>query len=151
MWRWTAIGAAAGWLLLVSLLGAAEPTASGLSWRSLEEAWRLAQAQQKPMLVYISLSGCSYCRMMDQYTLAEPQLRRELEERFVLARLDGEKHAGWVERWSIKSYPTLVIISPDNRMMSRMSGFMKSEELWKQLSACCIDRVGERTRENKLQ
>ena len=52
-----------------------------------------ANATQKPMLLYFGRYGCTTCRKMHAEVFSDPVLKRQLEERFVLAYVDTESDA----------------------------------------------------------
>ncbi len=56
----------------------------------LGEAWRSAQQQHKPMLLYFGRYGCTTCRKMHAEVFTDPDLQRRYSEDFVLAYVDTE-------------------------------------------------------------
>jgi thioredoxin-related protein len=104
-------------------------------WKtSHQEAWRAAQAQQRPMLMYITTSNCVYCRKMVQETLSEDHVAHDIQANFVPVSLTAQGNRLLVRRLRVQSYPTTVIISPRSVVLDYISGFVGPEEMHTRLT-----------------
>ncbi len=113
-----------------------------ISWRpEVMEAWRTAQTSQRPLLVYVSLDGCAYCKKMERDTLTDPNVARHVEKSFVAAKIDGTRDATLAKRLGVQIYPTTVIISPENKVLDAIAGYVEASQLEARLQACAAQRV----------
>ncbi len=99
-------------------------------WKtSHQEAWRAAQTEQRPMLIYITTENCVYCRKMVQETLTDDNVARDIQASFVPVNLTAQGNRILVRKLRVRSYPTTVIISPRSVVLDYMSGYVSPEEM----------------------
>ncbi len=129
------------WLLVGQAIMAGDVPGKGMVWLSLDEAWRAAQEQSKPLLVYVTLPGCAYYRAMEQRTFTDRRVQEKRQTCFVIARVDANQYRNWAERWGAQAYPTLLVIAPDKKLVARHAGFVSSDGLVERISAWCRERA----------
>ncbi len=121
-------------LVTTSSLVAADFTAPG--WHhDAKQAWQLAREQQRPMLLYFTMSGCVYCRKMEHVTLADASVARDIRDRFVAVHVTAEQNASLIRSLKVRSFPTTVIISPRAGVIDHISGYVTPEQLRSRLQA----------------
>lgn len=125
-------------LALVSLklspLAADEP--AGPAWHDdVMLAWHEAQVQQRPLLLYVSMPGCGYCRKMEAESLHHPAIRQQIAAGYVAARMDGRANPQFARRLGVTVYPTTVIVSPENRLLDSLRGYVGPQQLHARLAA----------------
>jgi thioredoxin-related protein len=99
-------------------------------WHSdVEVAWKQAKERERPMLVFITTSGCRYCTMMQNVSFADPAVAELLHRGFVPAVVDAKNVAWLVQEQKVNSYPTTLIISPAAEVVDRINGYLKPGEL----------------------
>jgi YHS domain-containing protein/thiol-disulfide isomerase/thioredoxin len=109
-----------------------------LSWRQdLRAAAAEAAGSGKPMLVKVGTSWCGYCRKMSRETFSEPTVVDHISNCFVPVHLDGDAHRRLVKSLGVKSYPTTIILSPDMKVVSKITGFRTAKQLNDELSGLC--------------
>jgi thioredoxin-like negative regulator of GroEL len=117
-------GALATTLVLLGGPTAAAP--AGIKWTSsIDEATRLARAQRKPILVDFWAKWCGWCKKLDHTTYVDPAVTR-LAEGFVALKVNAEGAPHEVEfaaRYDVATLPTIAILSPGGRLVSRVSGY----------------------------
>jgi len=107
-----------------------------IQWQDeLMDAWKKAVDQKRPLLVYVNMDGCAYCRKLEKDTLSNPQIAEKIGSGFIAAKLNGPKDPKFVKRLGVRAYPTLVIISPENKVLDSISGFVEAEELFERLKS----------------
>lgn len=79
----------------------------------------------KPMLVYVTSAKCLWCDKMKRQTLAAPKVSERVARDFNFVEASGKEA---VARYSVKAYPTYVIIAVDGRELRRGSGYRNAEE-----------------------
>ena len=123
-------------LVSLATLAAVSPCwAADVSWHhDVEAAWKEAREQQRPLLVFVTTSGCRYCTMMRNVTFTDSHVANVIEGGFVAAAVDA-KDVGWmVKDQKITSFPTTLVISTDAEVVDRIKGFVKPNELAVRLS-----------------
>jgi thioredoxin-related protein len=58
-------------------------------WKSYKDAMSIQAKNNKPIMVEITSSHCGYCHRMDKIVFEDEDMRKWLEERFILVKLDS--------------------------------------------------------------
>jgi thiol:disulfide interchange protein len=77
-------------ILSVSLLFASFSNAEDVKWYSWNEAQALAEAQNKPVMVFVYASWCHLCKRMDTKVFTNEEVAVMLNEHFIPVKLDAE-------------------------------------------------------------
>lgn len=120
-------------LILLAPLALAIPAArgaEGIAWRSdVEAAWKQACEEDRPLLIFISTSGCRYCTMMQNTSFADPGVAQVVQNGFIAASVDA-KNVDWLIRdQQVTSYPTTLVILPSADIADRIKGYLKPADL----------------------
>jgi len=148
VWKYVAVAAAV--LVVLALVGAsrtqtaaAEPpaqaaTGSGeIHWlKSLDAAQKEARAEHKPILVDFFATWCGPCRMMDEETWPNADVKAAVTK-YVPVRQDVDANQDVASRFDIESIPTVVILDADGKELDRNVGFADPAELLKLLNKHC--------------
>lgn len=122
-------------ILLVAMLSSAAQ-AVGIAWHgNLQEAAQLAAAQHKPMLVMVKARWCGPCHKMLEQTFSNPAVAARINSQFVPVLLDADDHAAAVQSFGVDAMPTVLIISPERKVMGRFTGFQSAAQLGARLAA----------------
>lgn len=115
---------------------------STLHWYKQEgEAYTVAAAQKKPMLVDGWADWCVACKEMEKTTFQDPSVISLLHERYVLVKLDltelNETNEALAQKYDMQGLPTLVLLPSDGDMSKsrKLTGFVSGERLLKELEA----------------
>jgi thioredoxin-related protein len=122
----------AGVVVLGLLLsaGGAEPNPAPSGWRTdMKRAWQTAQQSRRPLLLYFKMANCVYCRKMERETLADEALANDIQTRFVSANLTLEQDADLVRQYQVRTFPTMVIVSPGGKVIDHISGYVAAKDL----------------------
>ncbi|MCS6850342.1 MAG: thioredoxin family protein [Gemmataceae bacterium] len=113
------------WALLVLGLTIRPAAAADVPWRhEYAAARREAQATGKPLLLDFGTEQCFWCKKLDATTFRDPQVVRLLRERFVSLRIDGHREVSLTRALAIHSYPTLVVATPEGKIVGRQDGYV---------------------------
>ncbi|GIV34220.1 MAG: hypothetical protein KatS3mg031_1755 [Chitinophagales bacterium] len=98
---------------------------------SWEEALQKAAAEGKPVFLDIYASWCGTCKKLKRVTFANEEAARFFNAHFINVELDGEKGEGKMlaERFGVRSYPSLFVISKDGSVVKYSAGYLSPSEL----------------------
>lgn len=106
----------------------AEERPEEIAWRKdYGQALRDAAKLKRPVMVEIGASWCGYCRQMQEQTLTDKRVIERVNRGFVPLRIDADADSRLVRAFGPESLPTTVIISPDLKIVGRISGFRPPE------------------------
>ena len=125
------------------------------TWMSWEEAVQKAASDSQPKKLFIDVytDWCGWCKKMDQDTFQDPEVAAYMAENFYMVKLDAEQkdpieYGGKTYTYVASgrrgyhqlaaallqgqlSYPTVVFLDEDLRMLSPVPGYQKPVEFLK--------------------
>ncbi len=135
----------------------APPASTEINWMTFEEAIEKVQtdvaAGRETRMIFIEIyaTWCPYCKRLDTSTMVDPAVIAKLNERFYPVRFDGEhkqdiSFAGYNFKYVPNgdrgyhelaaglaggqlSYPTLVFMNEDLKVVQPLPGYRDAEEL----------------------
>jgi thioredoxin-related protein len=129
--------------------------AQEVSWMSWEEAVQTVAAEggQKKIFIDVYTDWCGWCKKMDKDTFQNPEVAAYMQENFYMVKLDAEQkdpieyngktytyvasgRRGYHQLAAALlqgqlSYPTVVFLDEDLRMLSPVPGYQKPAEFLK--------------------
>ncbi len=124
--------------------------ASEINWLTWDEAVQLSEKQKKKIFLDVYTEWCRWCERMDTTTFQDPDIVEYINKNFYPVRFDAEykediRYQGEVykyvrngkrgyhqlaEKWlkGRLSYPTLVFMDEDQRVIQSIVGFKSSEK-----------------------
>jgi thioredoxin-related protein len=104
-------------------------SAAAIHWQTdLEMAHRFSIATGRPMLVVFGAPWCTYCKKLENETMAHPSLVNYINSVFVPVHLDFEKDRRIAQVLEVKSLPTAVILSSEADLLGSIEGFVSPSE-----------------------
>ena len=123
---------AAGWCWFTPSLSSAQ-TAHRTWIRDIDQALQVAESQQRPVLLFVSMDQCKYCQRMAQTTFRDPQVRQTIGTHFVPAVIKNSDRPDLMRQLQIRSFPTTLIVSPQGEVLQQMKGYMDAPTFQQQL------------------
>ncbi len=128
--------------LSAAVPAAAENNAANtIAWSEITEAWNVVQQEQRPMLLYVTMDGCTYCDLMKKKTYTDPNVISEINTYFVAASANRTQRPDLVKKLGVRTFPTTIVISPKREVLGVMTGFVSSAEFQSKLTAIRAHRV----------
>ncbi|HSX56975.1 MAG TPA: thioredoxin family protein [Sphingomonas sp.] len=94
-----------------------------IAWRQgdVEDAFAEAREQNKPVLLYWGAVWCPPCNRLKAGLFRDPNFIARTRD-FIPVYLDGDSKGAqaWGERFNIQGYPTLIVLRPDRREITRL-------------------------------
>ena len=89
-----------------------------------EKAFVLAAAKDKLVLLYFLAKDNPGCKLMDKETFGDPEVAYLMNEKFIPISIDGV-----MDKYKITKIPTILILSPDGKEITRLERAVGSEGL----------------------
>ncbi len=101
-----------------------------LKWlTNYDEVLTRAKAEKKPVLIDFTTDWCGWSKKMDRETFAKKDVQKELRD-FVLIRINpeaGDENEKIGKKFSVSSYPTLVVANYKGEETGRREGYMEEK------------------------
>ena len=111
--------------------------AANIPWRTdLKAAAQESKAKNKPMLLKITADWCFYCKKMKK-SFEQEKVAKHVNGCFIPVLIDADKHEKLVAAIGIDGLPTTVIITPDYKVIKKITGYKKADELERTLNKIC--------------
>ena len=99
---------------------------AGLTWyRSapgLEKGFEQASFENKPVAIYFWAIWCQYCAGFQTNTLANPPIKKMLEDDFVLVAMDLDVDRDVSGRYGVSYPPYVLFLDSKGNVIDRISG-----------------------------
>ena len=106
------------------------PVSPRVNWLSnYEDAIAQSRRTGRPMLIRVSATWCQYCDRMKAETFADRDVIRDIRNGYVPVALDGDRDRRLIQALGVRTLPTVLIVTPDLRIMEREEGFRTSRQL----------------------
>ncbi len=128
-------------LTYLLILPAASPAVSAerkVRWRhDLQQAVDEAARTGKPLLVQVTASWCGYCRKMYAETFTDDRVVEHVNGCFVPVSVDADRNPDFLRAAGVEGLPATLIVSPQRRILKRLTGFMPAARFDAQLARLC--------------
>ena len=124
-----------------------------VKWISFEEAIEKSKKEKKKIFIDVYTDWCGWCKVMDKNTFNDPQVAKVLNEKFYPVKFNAEQRedisfsghtfkfiengrSGYHELAASLlnnqlSYPTVVFLTEDFKMIQPLPGYRKADEFHK--------------------
>jgi thioredoxin-related protein len=111
-------------------VGADNAVAQDVQWRhDYVAARKEALETGRPLLLDFGTESCFWCKKLDITTFRDPKIVKLLSEKFIPVKIDAEKEERLTQALGIVSFPTLVLATPDGKVVGRHPGYADVTQL----------------------
>lgn len=110
---------------------------------SYQKGYNQALAEGKPMLVFFTAEWCQFCHQMAEEAFTDEQAV-SLSQRFICILVDADAESDICELFQVRSYPTIVFLSPKGAPLNRMIGKKPTHQLLMAMQTA-LQNVARRT------
>lgn len=113
---------------------------NALVWHDFNEGYKLSVESGKPMVVDFYADWCSWCKVMDEKTFADPTIKKLLNDNFILVRIDVEKQSEITYKektyqtrefqaaMQVTGLPTLAFFDKKGEFITTLPGYVDAEK-----------------------
>lgn len=106
--------------------------------QQVEEAFALAKAEQRPLLIDFWADDCKGCQRMDAVTYEDEQVRDYLEEHYVLVMFNlKEVTKAFATKYLTRALiwaPTFLVYTPDGSILREATGYLPPHQFLAELT-----------------
>jgi thioredoxin-related protein len=129
------------------------PEDSPVKWITFEQALEKSKTEKRKIFIDVYTDWCGWCKVMDKKTFTDPQVSKLLNEKFYAVKFNAEQRAdvnfnGTVFKFiesghngyhqlaaallnNQLSYPTVVFLDEDFKMVQPVAGYREAPEFHK--------------------
>jgi thiol:disulfide interchange protein len=115
-------------LLLVFSAAVLPASAETTRWYAYEEGMLAAGSMGKPVILDFYADWCPPCIAMEEGTYPDPRVVSEMKD-FIAIKVDTQKRIDIESKYGITYYPTVVILDPKGKEVSRHIGYLGPLEM----------------------
>jgi thioredoxin-related protein len=104
-----------------------------ISWYGLNDGFKKAQKEKKPVMIYIYSPKCHYCKEMDATTFKDKKVQELVNRYFVPIKIRKCSEDGMFVRaeYGYLGTPTFHFVSPDGEKIKSIFGAWPKEDFLK--------------------
>lgn len=109
---------------------------SSAAWRtqipwetSYDRAIAAVRRSRRPLLLKVGAEWCGHCQRMQRETFTDRRIVSDVAGAFVALKLDADRHRELVQRLQVKTLPTILVVSPELKVLDRQEGFRSVTQL----------------------
>ncbi len=95
----------------------------------LEEGFQTAKQENKPIMMYFWAIWCQYCAKFQTDTLGNPQVKKILEEDYVLVAMDLDIDREVAQQYGVSYPPYLIFMDTKGTVLQRVPGAVDANYL----------------------
>lgn len=126
--------------------------AQALRWYSFDEGIALAQQTNKKVLIDVYTDWCTWCKKMDKDVYTNPDVKAVLQSYFVAVKLNAESSRELTYKgrrltemtiaraMGVNGYPTTVFLYSNAEPLTKVAGYIESEDFVKLLRSVAENR-----------
>ena len=97
-------------------------TAHIIPWREWgDEAFSLARAEDKPVMLFLGAFWCRFCQRMDEQAFSDTEVIALLNAYFIPLRVDYMQRPDVDARYNLNGWPTIAFMAPDGQLLGAVN------------------------------
>ncbi len=132
--------------LLLLCAGAFAQPGPGVEWKQFDAGMAAAMKEGKYGFISVYTDWCGYCRMLDQKTLRDNAVVKELKKNFVSVKLNAESESqvSWkgskqsmrqlAGKWGVSGFPTLLFLNSKGEIIGSYPSYAEPDMMLKLLT-----------------
>ncbi|MCA9188577.1 MAG: thioredoxin family protein [Pirellulaceae bacterium] len=100
---------------------------------NVEEALAAAKLSHRPVVVFLSMSGCHFCDKMKAETLSDPLVVDHLSQSFEATVAMHEDNPGLAQSHGVNVFPTTLILNAQGGLIDKIDGFVTADKFARRL------------------
>lgn len=110
-----------------SLAATVPPGAETLVWTPHAKVMEKAAEAERKVYLYFQSSQCSWCRTMEEKTLAHPDVAHYLNTHFISSRIDIDRESALARKFRVNGVPAHIFLSPEGQGLFSRPGYVPPE------------------------
>jgi thiol:disulfide interchange protein len=121
----------AGVLSSMKIAGKPPVEEAPVKWMTFEEAVEKSKTEKRKIFVDVYTDWCGWCKVMDKKTFSDPKVAKILKFKFVGEEGRGTHQLAAALLSNQMSYPTVVFLDEEFRIIQPLAGFREAPEFHK--------------------
>ena len=104
---------------------------AGMNWYhsadGLQKGFYIAKNETKPIIVYFWAVWCQYCAKFQASTLGDPQVKKILQEDYVLVAEDLDQDKDVASKYGVGYPPQVLFLDSNDNVLDRIAGAVDAD------------------------
>jgi thiol:disulfide interchange protein len=101
-----------------------------LTWaHGFDDALAEAARTDRRVLIDFETTWCGPCKTMDEWIWSDADVAARLQAGYVGVKLDGDVEKALVTRFSVRGYPTMIVLDAAGKELKRVVGYQSSKQI----------------------
>ena len=93
-----------------------------IPWREWDdEAFSLARAEDKPVMLFLGAFWCRFCQRMDEQAFSDTEIIALLNAYYIPLRVDYMQRPDVDARYNLNGWPTIAFMAPDGQLLGAVN------------------------------
>jgi len=97
-------------------------------YNSYDRGLRLAEEQNKPVMLYFWATWCKFCRKLESEVFPDPQVNALLRQNFVLVAVNVDTDKRVSSKYGVQYPPAMIFITPREEVLERVMGYVPKDD-----------------------
>jgi uncharacterized protein len=104
-----------------------------------DEVFARARAEHKFVLLDLEAVWCHWCHVMDAVTYADPDVRKEMQSKYLAIKVDQDSRPDISNRYEDYGWPATVVFDGDGKEIVKRQGYLAPKPMLSMLEAIVED------------
>lgn len=100
-----------------------------------------AKIADKPVMLFVTTTWCGWCKKLAADNFENAEIRKLLEDNFVLVIVDGDSEKAVVTEYGVQGFPALFFETAEGHRLGEVPGYVPPEE-FKPIVEQALNKVG---------